>query len=149
VDLQRRLETLRALQRGLDEAFRVPGTRVRFGWDAIVGLIPGVGDMLTAVLAGAIITQAHHMRVPKVVQLRMLLNVAIDLAVGFLPFVGDVADVFWKSNTKNMALLERYAAVPGPATSGDWVFVGAVLGAIAAMAAAPLIMLYWLVSQIV
>jgi hypothetical protein len=83
------------------------------------------------------------------VQLRMLLNVAVDLAVGFLPFVGDVADVFWKSNTKNMALLERHAAVPGPATRGDWVFVGAVLGAIAAMAAAPLIMLYWLVSQIV
>jgi hypothetical protein len=148
MDLRRRLETLRALQRGLDEAFRVPGTRLRFGWDAIIGLIPGAGDILTALLAGAIVTQAHHMRVPKVVQLRMLLNVAIDLTIGLLPFVGDVADVFWKSNTKNMALLERHARTPGPARRGDWVFVGAILGSILAMAAVPLIVIYWIISQI-
>ena len=62
---------------------------------------------------------------PRVVQLRMLLNVGIDLLVGLVPFVGDVADVFWKSNTKNMALLERHAAQPGPASRGDWLFVSA------------------------
>jgi hypothetical protein len=149
MDLRRRLETLRTLQRGLDEAFRVPGTRLRFGWDAIIGLIPGAGDILTALLAGAIVTQAHHLRVPKVVQVRMLLNVAIDLAIGLVPFAGDVADVFWKSNTRNMALLERHAHAPGPATRGDWVFVGAILGSILAMAALPLIVLYWIVNQIV
>lgn len=115
----------------------------------MVGLIPWVGDVLTAVMAAAIVTQAHHLRVPKVVQLRMLLNVGIDLLVGMLPFVGDVADVFWKSNTKNMVLLERHAAQPGPATTGDWWFVTGIIGAIATLAALPLIVLYWVVSQIV
>jgi hypothetical protein len=142
------MDGLRALQRMLDEAFRVPGTRFRFGWDAIIGLIPWAGDVVTAVMAGAIIVQAHHMRVPKVIQLRMLLNVGIDLVVGVVPFVGDVADVFWKSNTKNMQLLERHAALPGPPTTGDWLFVGSIIGGVAALAALPLVMLYWVVGLI-
>src|SRR6185436_14882802 len=143
------MDTLRALQRGLDEAFRVPGTPVRFGWDAIIGLIPWAGDVLTALMACAIVLQAHRMRVPRVVQLRMLLNVGIDLLIGIVPFVGDVADVFWKSNTKNMALLERHAAQPGPGSRGEWLFVSGVLGAIALMAAVPLFVMYWIVSQLV
>lgn len=149
LDLARRMEGLRTLQRTLDEAFRVPGTRFRFGWDAIIGLIPWAGDVLTALMAGAIITQAHHMRVPKVVQLRMLLNVAIDLVIGVVPFIGDMADVFWKSNTKNMQLLERHAARPGPASTADWLFVMSIIGALAVLAALPLIVLYVIVSELV
>src|SRR5688572_12947446 len=130
VEPRTRMEKLRTLQRTLDEAFRVPGTPLRFGWDAIIGLIPWAGDLVTALMAGAIVVQAHQMRVPKVVQLRMLLNVGIDLVIGIVPFVGDVADVFWKSNKKNMALLERHATRPGPASRGDWLFVSAIIGAI-------------------
>src|SRR5687767_4095150 len=100
----------------LDNAFRVPGTSVRFGWDPIVGLVPWAGDLLTAVMAGAIVIQAHRFGVPRVVQLRMLINVGIDLLLGVVPFVGDAADVFWKANAKNMALLERHAAALKPAT---------------------------------
>ena len=133
----------------LDEAFRVPGTNIRFGWDPIIGLVPWAGDLLTALLSCAIIVQAHRMRIPRIVQLRMLVNVAIDLATGIVPVVGDVADFFWKSNAKNFALLERHAAEVRPATRGDWIFVVGVVGSVVAMALVPLVVLYLIVQSLV
>ena len=143
MDARQRFEDLRKLQHLLDNAFRVPGTRVRFGWDPIIGLIPWIGDALTAALSCVMVVQAHHMRVPRVVQLRMLGNIAIDLAVGAVPLVGDVADVFWKSNAKNMALLERHARHGQPPGAGDWLFAAGLLTAVVAMAIVPLIVVYW------
>jgi hypothetical protein len=148
VDLDRRLNSLRSLQRLLDEAFHVPGTRLRFGLDPIIGLIPWVGDVLTAVLSCAMVVQAHHMRLPRVVQLRMLLNIGIDMLIGVVPLAGDVADAFWKSNTRNLALLEAHAAEVRPARIADWLFVGGVLLTIAAMALVPLVVLYWIVHAL-
>ena len=142
------LGSLRTLQRLLDEAFRVPGTRIRFGWDAIVGLIPWAGDVLTALLGVAVLVSAHRMRVPGIVQVRMLLNLAIDLLIGLVPFAGDIVDVFWKANTKNMTLLERHAASPMPATAGDWWFVTGLTALVFAMAALPLLLLYWLLNGV-
>lgn len=142
------IETLRKLQWWLDEAFRVPGTSIRVGWDPIVGLVPGAGDLLTALLSCAIVLHAHRLRVPRVVQLRMLFNVAIDLLVGVVPFVGDAADVFWKSNSMNMALLERHAGRMRAPSAGDWLFVGAILAAIVAVALVPLVMVYWLLATL-
>ena len=86
------------------------------------------------------------MRVPRVVQLRMLMNVAIDLVTGIIPVLGDAVDFFWKSNTKNFALLERHSAEVRPPTAGDWVFVVGVIAAVAVLALVPLIVLYWLVN---
>ena len=142
------LESLRKLRWWLDEAFRVPGTSIRVGWDPIIGLVPWAGDLLTALLACAVVLHAHQMRLPRVVQLRMLLNVAIDLVIGAVPFVGDAADVFWKSNSMNMALLERHAAEVQPASAGDWLFVIGILVAILAVALVPLIMVYWLTTLV-
>jgi hypothetical protein len=142
------MSALRSLQRFLDDAFRVPGTSLRFGWDPIIGLVPWLGDVLTAVFSCAIVLQAHHMRVPRVVQMRMVLNVAIDVIAGALPFVGDVADVFWKSNARNFDLLERHAAQPQPATTGDWLFVIGLIAVIVLIAAVPLVMLYWVVHAV-
>jgi hypothetical protein len=113
------LETLRKLRWFLDEAFRVPGTSIRVGWDPIIGMVPWAGDLFTALLSCAIVLHAHRLRLPRIVQLRMLMNVAIDLLVGAIPVVGDAADVFWKSNSLNMALLERHAGEPRPASAGD------------------------------
>ncbi len=146
-DVRRRLEKLRSLQWLLDNAYRVPGTNIRFGWDALVGLVPGAGDLVTALFAGAMIVQAHHMRVPRVVQLRMVVNVLIDLFVGIVPLFGDVADVFWKSNARNFALLERHAAAPAPPSRGDWLFVTGVIGFVAVVAIVPLAMVYWFVHS--
>jgi uncharacterized protein DUF4112 len=148
-DHARRIESLRRLMRLLDEQFRVPGTSIRFGWDPIVGLVPWFGDVLTGLIGCAIVAQAHQMRVPRVVQLRMLLNIAIDVVVGLVPFVGDVADVFWKANARNFALLERHAGRVLAARPGDWLFVLGILGAVIAVAAAPLVVLYWLVHQVI
>src|SRR3954463_10979348 len=101
-DPGRRMRALRSMQWWLDDAFRVPGTSIRVGWDPIIGLVPWAGDLFTALLSCAIIIHAHQRRLPRVVQLRMLLNVAIDLVIGAVPLVGDAADVFWKSNAMNM-----------------------------------------------
>ena len=141
-----RLETLRQFRWFLDEAFRVPGTSIRVGWDPIIGLVPWAGDLLTALLSCAIVFQAHQMRLPRIVQLRMLMNVAIDLLIGAIPGVGDAADAFWKSNTMNMALLDRHAAEVRPASVADWLFVAGVIAAILAVALVPLIMVYWLLT---
>jgi hypothetical protein len=148
LDHPERVEALRKLMRLLDEAFRVPGTRLRFGWDPIIGLVPWVGDLFTALIGCAIVVQAHRMRVPGVVQLRMLLNIGIDLVAGVVPVVGDAVDMLWKSNTKNFALLERHAPAVQPATRGDWLFVVGVVAAVVAMAVVPLLVLYWVVQML-
>jgi Domain of unknown function (DUF4112) len=156
--VDRRLDSLRALKRLLDEAFRVPGTNIRFGWDPLLGLIPWAGDALTALFGIGIILQAHHMRVPKVVQLRMLFNLAFDLLLGVVPFLGDAVDFIWKANAKNFDLLERHVRLrsqtsfggqaASTATTGDWVFVIGVILVIVAVALAPLFVLYWVLNAI-
>ena len=126
----------------------MPGTSLRFGWDPLIGLVPWVGDLLTAFMSGAIVLQAHSMRLPRVVQLRMLGNVAIDLIAGSIPFVGDAADFVWKSNTRNFALLEQHAYEVRPPSAGDWLFVAAVLLAIAAVAMVPLAVMYLVIKGV-
>jgi hypothetical protein len=145
-ETERRLIALRSLRRLLDDAFRLPGTRIRFGWDAIVGLIPWAGDLVTALLAGMIVVQAHRMGVPRIVLLRMLVNIGVDLAVGLVPFAGDVADVFWKASTRNMALLERHAAWPRPASASDWAIVSGVILSVVLMALAALLLMLWMLQ---
>ena len=107
----------------MDSAYRVPGTSIRFGWDPIVGLVPGVGDVATASFAATILYHAYLLGVPRVVLLRMVLNTLIDLAAGLVPIAGDVADVAWKSNSLNLALLERHERPGATPTSGDWAIV--------------------------
>ena len=123
LDRARRIELLRNWSRLMDSAYRVPGTRLRFGWDPIVGLVPGVGDVATASFAVTILYHAYLLGVPKVVMGRMLLNILLDLAVGLVPFAGDIADVAWKSNSANLALLERHERPGVMPTSGDWAIV--------------------------
>jgi uncharacterized membrane protein len=147
-DVERRLTALRSLKTWLDEAFQVPGTNLRFGWDPLIGLVPWVGDLLTALMSGAIVLQAHQMRLPRIVQLRMLGNVAVYVLAGAIAFVGVAADFFCKSNKKNFALLEQHAYEVRPATAGDWLFVSAILLAILAIALVPLAVLYWIGSAL-
>jgi hypothetical protein len=123
LDRARRIELLRRWSRLMDSAYRVPGTRLRFGWDPIVGLVPGVGDVATASFAVTILYHAYLLGVPKVVMGRMLLNILLDLAVGLVPFAGDIADIAWKSNSANLALLERHERPGVKPTSGDWAIV--------------------------
>lgn len=147
MNVERRLDRLRIWQRLLENAFQVPGTRIRFGWDAIVGLVPWFGDAVAGLLGSVIIIHAYQMRVPRVVQLRMLINLVVDVVIGMVPLVGDVADVFWKSNTKNFALLEHYAGTDRPARSGDWMFVAAVISAIGIVVMLPIVAAVWFLRR--
>jgi hypothetical protein len=109
-----RLRRLRALSRLLDEAFRIPGTSIRLGLDSIIGLVPGLGDLLTAALSVYIVREAARMGVPRATLVRMLANVGIDLAAGTIPVVGDLIDVAWKANVMNIDLLEDYLRSQSP-----------------------------------
>jgi hypothetical protein len=110
---------LRALSRLLDNAFVIPGTGYRFGLDALIGLVPGLGDAVSAVFSSYIVLQASRLGAPKAVVSRMIANVAIDTVVGWVPILGDLFDVAYKSNVKNMALLEEHIRQPAAARAGS------------------------------
>jgi len=148
MDIDRRIEGLRIWQRLLDSAFRVPGTNIRFGWDAIIGLVPWAGDAVAALFGSVIIVHAYQMRLPRIVQVRMLINIVIDVAIGIVPLFGDVADVFWKSNTRNFALLEHYAGTDRRVRRGDWLFVAVVMSTLVIVAALPMIAALWIVRAL-
>ena len=113
------LERLQTLSRLLDNAFVIPGTRYRFGFDALIGLVPGLGDAVSAVFSSYLILQASRLGAPRSVVSRMIANVAIDTVVGWVPLLGDLFDVAWKSNVKNMALLEQHLSRPSAAKAGS------------------------------
>lgn len=102
------LRRVRFLSRLFDERFRLPGTNYRFGLDGIIGLVPGLGDSIGAIVSAYIIVEAARLGVPKRVLLRMVYNTGLDALVGTVPVLGDVFDVIWKANKKNVALLEEY-----------------------------------------
>src|SRR3954471_22956388 len=148
-DPGRRMRALRSMQWWLDDAFRVPGTSMRVGWDPIIGLIPWAGDLFPALVCCASVVHAYRVALPRVVQLRMLINVAVDLLVGAVPVVGDAVDFFWKSNSMNMALLERHADEVRPASRGDWLYVAGIVFVVAAIAVVPLIVVYWIAAAVI
>jgi hypothetical protein len=111
-DVATRVRNVRVLARLLDSSIPIPGTKWKIGFDPIVGLIPGIGDLIGAVLSGYIILEAARAEVPTLTLIRMLVNVGIDTMLGAVPAVGDVFDAAWKSNMKNVALLERHLAAP-------------------------------------
>ena len=100
-----RLEMLAAL---MDTALILPGTNIRFGVDAILGLVPGIGDALTTVVALYIVHEARQLGAPAHLIARMLGNVAIDSLVGAIPVAGDAFDVLWRANRRNVALLRAH-----------------------------------------
>ena len=123
---------MRALARLLDSAVRVPGTNVRVGLDAVLGLIPGVGDLAGAGLSGYIILAAARMGAPTPVLLRMVLNVATETVVGAIPLLGDLFDVGWRANLRNTALLERHLGAPEATRAASrrangWTIAGVIL----------------------
>jgi Domain of unknown function (DUF4112) len=141
------LDALRRWAVLLDSAFRIPGTRIRFGLDAIIGLIPGLGDISTPAFAGLLLLQAVRMRLPIVVQARMVLNAAVDMLISLVPIVGDLVDIGWKANLRNLALLERHARPGVPPARGDYVFLWICLAILALIALTPVVLIIWLFSQ--
>jgi hypothetical protein len=139
-------ETLRKLEVLLDEAFPIPGTRIRFGLDAIVGLVPGIGDVLAG-LASIMFPLAGWIRgLPYVTLVRMVANLGIGVLVGSIPLLGDAFDIAWKANRRNYRLLTRHLGEPRRHTGRDWAFLlllAAILGLVFAI---PVLLVVWLVA---
>jgi hypothetical protein len=102
---EERVARIGALSRLLDTAFVIPGTNIRFGLDALIGLIPGIGDAFTTAMSLYIVNEARALGAPRVLIARMLANVAVDGLVGAIPILGDAFDVAFRANRRNMALL--------------------------------------------
>lgn len=131
IQIERELEVLTQL---MDNQFRIPIIDWRFGFNAIIDLIPEFGDIATTLVALYILVSAVRYRVPKITLLRMGLNVAIYFVVGILPFVGYLFAVWWKPNVRNLDLLRRRATVSAAdakrGRKSDWLFVALIIGSI-------------------
>src|SRR5262245_10064429 len=121
----------------MDDLFRIPVLGWRFGLDAIVGLVPALGDTTTSLVSLYILASAVRYRVPKITLLRMGLNIAIDYVLGSFPVVGDLFDAYWKSNKMNVELLKRRAQVSSTdaekGRASDWLFVGLIIVGLAGL----------------
>ena len=140
------------LTRWLDELITVPGTRIGIGLDAIIGLLlPGLGDLLSGTGSLALLVLAVRSGVPRVVLVRMLVNVAIDALVGAVPVLGDVFDVAWKANRKNLDLLRRHGLGSGSPTAarrgaaGDYAVVALAAVIVACAVILPIVLIALLV----
>ena len=136
----------------LDDVFRVPILGWRFGLDALIGLIPGIGDTGTALASFYILASAVRHGVPKITLLRMGMNIGFDYLIGSVPVVGDVADVFWKSNQKNIALLRKRATVSAEqrraGRMSDWIFVGGIIFLLIALLIGSAVVSLYLLSKL-
>jgi hypothetical protein len=144
---------LELLARWTDTVFRIPGINLRFGLDAIIGLIPGVGDLLTSAASLYILNAASRYNVSRITLARMATNILLDTLVGALPIVGDLFDAYWKSNQRNVELLRRHAhAAPGAEKSlqrrDRWFVIAVIAGLVALMIAAG-VAAVWILSAIV
>jgi hypothetical protein len=132
----------------LDSRFRIPGTRIRFGLDPILSLIPGVGELASPVFAVLLIATGVRNGVPKVVLARMVINALLDALIGAIPVAGTIGDIFWRANTANLALLERHAAPGRRPTRGDYAFVWGAAAMLGILVAATVFAGVWLAAWI-
>jgi len=141
-------EHLDILSHVLDDFLRIPGTPIRFGLDGIVGFIPGIGDILGGIASTIIIFAAFVRGVPAVTIARMVMNVAIETAVGSVPVVGNLFDIAWRANRRNYKLLEGSIADPRKHTAMSWVFFAVVGLALLAMMVLPVLLLAWVTMRL-
>jgi hypothetical protein len=127
----RELEGLRAMARVMDDAILVPGTRFRIGLDALIGLIPGMGDVAGGVTAAYALVVAQRLGAPRSVLLRMVWNVLVDSVLGAVPLAGDLFDAAYRANRRNVQLLERFAGAPARTARSSRLFLGLTLAALA------------------
>ena len=116
--------------RWMDEIFVIPGTKIRFGLDPLVGLLPGFGAWASALVSLVLIVLCSRRRVPRIVLARMGVNVLINAALDALPVVGDALSIFYRSNSRNYELLQKHAGTARHSTRGDWIFLIALLSVV-------------------
>ena len=143
-------ERLRLLAWLLDSSIRIPGTRFTIGLDALIGLLPFLGDLIGVLLSSFIVAEARRLGASRSVLARMAFNVAVEGLVGLIPFAGDVFDAAWKANQRNVRLLEAWVERPRKAERASTAFVAIVILGIVVFAAVTISLTYlllrWLVS---
>jgi hypothetical protein len=139
-------QTLHRLEILLDEAFHVPGTGIRFGLDGIIGLVPGLGDVLAGLLSLIIPLAAWIRGVPYVTLVRMAANIGIGVLVGTIPFFGDIFDIAWKANRRNYRLLCRHLGEPHRHTKRDWAFLLLLVAGLGMIFAVPVVLVLWFLA---
>lgn len=140
---------VKAVAKLMDSAFVIPGTNKRIGLDAVIGLLPVVGDAIGAIVSGYIMTTAAKLGVSRVVLARMMMNTAIDTVVGIVPFVGDLFDAAWKANVKNAALLEKAVIDPKAAKRSSAGVLVALIGGVVLLTVGGIVGTYYLVRAII
>jgi hypothetical protein len=131
----------------LDDIFRIPGTKIRFGLDALIGWVPGIGDALAGIASFFIVFAAWRRGVQAVTLLRMIANVLLETTIGAIPVAGDVFHIFWKANRRNYRLLIREKEEPGANTGRDWMFLTIILFTVIAAAGIPIGILIWILRS--
>jgi hypothetical protein len=136
-------ENLDFLSHVLDDWFRVPGTSIRFGLDGLIGLVPGLGDILGGLASSLLVVAAWVRGVPSITLVRMVVNIAIEVLLGTIPLFGDLFDIAWKANRRNYALIVRHLEQSRKQTWKDWVFLLLIAVTLAAIFLAPILLLLW------
>ena len=132
----------------LDDMFRIPGTQIRFGLDAVIGWVPGIGDAMAGIASFLIVFAAWRRGVQAITLVRMIANVALETTVGAIPVAGDIFHIFWKANRRNYKLLIRENEQPGSNTKKDWMFLAAIVFVAIAAAAIPIGVLIWILRSL-
>jgi hypothetical protein len=132
----------------LDDCFHIPGTRIRLGLDGLIGLIPGLGDVLAGIASFVLILAAWIRGVPYVTLLRMSVNLGIGVLIGAIPVLGDLFDIGWKPNRRNYRLITRHLRQPHRHTWKDWAFLFGLAAAMLLILAAPILVLLLLILWI-
>lgn len=145
---ERQREALRdsadSIARLLDSVVQIPGTSIRVGLDALLGLIPGLGDWIANLIGTTILFFAVKLEVPKIVIVRMAFNLGINTLIGTIPGLGDMFSIWFRSNLKNARLLRRYTSKQTThATPGDWLFVIGLLAGTFGIAIGTFALLLW------
>lgn len=144
-----RLWLARFLADLLDQRFTIPGTSIRIGLDPIISLIPGIGDLLANLTGSLILVIAAQLGVPKVVLVRMGINIAVNTIIGAVPIVGDVISIWFRSNVRNVELLQRYLGRQSKrAELGDWLFVIALIVGLLALMGGIVVAAVWMFKQL-
>ena len=149
MDRQNYFAFARLLAQVLDRSIRLPGTDLRIGLDPLIGLIPGFGDAVASLAGSMILFLAAQLQVPKIVLVRMSVNIALNGAIGSIPLFGDLFSLWFRSNVRNVTLLERHVAATGRAsTFWDWAFVVGLGAIIVGFIAGAMVGVIWLARTV-
>ena len=138
-----------ALAQLLDSSLTIPGTTIRIGLDPLLGLIPGIGDLISNAIGSSLLFLATKAGVPRIVILRMSFNIFINMVVGTIPIIGDLFSIWFKSNLQNAQILHRHCQTTTPVTTLiDWVYVSGIVISMILIFGLAIVFFFWLVSSL-